>query len=499
MANSTVTDDYLNLIERALMMGISDNINAKIKTWDAKYPLTAADLNSIPEGDVLGNYDRNIYSAQQDEYGGWIYYGERDTSIGKGRELRLRYNWTLSDTTDFANGDKFTMVDPTQPANYRTGRVFEAKSSGADITKNEFNIGATRKDTLTNLKATLEHENAFSANDKPKYTIELREYDVVAGVHPNFVDRVSPELVFTNAYTKQDLMDMEGWERTLHYNEGSGTIEDGLGLQNPAGGSTTLQETLASGSTDTTLTVSDASNFVGMQGAYLLIDKEFMLLSHGDDYVDESANTIKVSRVSGNIHADLKAHSSGASIYWARDSNSGGVWRADWTSGVMSVSNHITFFNNPPKGYYDEQTDAGFHVYGAFPDSSEIKFPAIVVQQVASGFEEKFFGDNVTFGSDTSSSSGEVYGITFLIHIFTDENTVIPLGKTARYGQRRLTNWMMLNIANAIQGLDWAVYQEQELEVLERHLAQWRDIGFMPQAGWYGATAEFDIFFLNKR
>ena len=108
-------------------------------------------------------------------------------------------------------------------------------------------------------------------------------------------------------------------------------------------------------------------------------------------------------------------------------------------------------------------------------------------------------GDNVTFGSDTSSSSGEVYGITFLIHIFTDENTVIPLGKTARYGQRRLTNWMMLNIANAIQGLDWAVYQEQELEVLERHLAQWRDIGFMPQAGWYGATAEFDIFFLNKR
>ena len=68
-----------------------------------------------------------------------------------------------------------------------------------------------------------------------------------------------------------------------------------------------------------------------MQGAYLLIDKEFMLLSHGDDYVDESANTIKVSRVSGNIHADLKAHSSGASIYWARDSNSGGVWRADWS------------------------------------------------------------------------------------------------------------------------------------------------------------------------
>ncbi len=122
-----------------------------------------------------------------------------------------------------------------------------------------------------------------------------------------------------------------------------------------------------------------------------------------------------------------------------------------------------------------------------------------MVQQVASGFEEKFFGDSVTFGSDTTTSSGEVYGMTFLIHIFTDEETIIPLGNTGRYGQRRLTNWMMLNIANAIQGLDWAVYQEQELEVIERHLNQWRDIGFMPQSQWYGATAEFSLAFLNKR
>ena len=57
----------------------------------------------------------------------------------------------------------------------------------------------------------------------------------------------------------------------------------------------------------------------------------------------------------------------------------------------------------------------------------------------------------------------------------------------------------MLNIANAVMEIDWDVYEEDELEILERHLEQWRDIGFMPQAQWYGATAEFSLAFLNLR
>jgi hypothetical protein len=57
----------------------------------------------------------------------------------------------------------------------------------------------------------------------------------------------------------------------------------------------------------------------------------------------------------------------------------------------------------------------------------------------------------------------------------------------------------MLNIANSIMEIDWDVYEEDELEILERNLAQWRDIGFMPQAQWHGATAEFELFFLNLR
>jgi len=151
------------------------------------------------------------------------------------------------------------------------------------------------------------------------------------------------------------------------------------------------------------------------------------------------------------------------------------------------------------------------YVYGQFPDSEELNFPAVVVQLVSSGFEEKYFGESVTFGStgnNTTSGSGEVYGATFLFHIFVDKNTSISITSTPNksggaattvYKQRRLINWLMLNIANAVMAIDWNDYEEDELEILERHLEQWRDIGFMPQAQWYGATAEFSLAFLNLR
>ena len=155
--------------------------------------------------------------------------------------------------------------------------------------------------------------------------------------------------------------------------------------------------------------------------------------------------------------------------------------------------------------------DGNIYVFGQFPETEELKFPAIVVQLVNSGFEENFFGDAVTFGStsnNTSSGSGEVYGVTFLIHIFVDKDTSISVnsapiksGSASEivYKQRRLINWLMLNIANSIMEIDWDQYEEDELEILERHLDQWRDIGFMPQAQWYGATAEFSLAFLNLR
>jgi hypothetical protein len=151
------------------------------------------------------------------------------------------------------------------------------------------------------------------------------------------------------------------------------------------------------------------------------------------------------------------------------------------------------------------------HVFGQFPETEEMKFPAIVVQLVSSGFEEKYFGEDITFGSSsntTISGKGEVYGVAFLIHIFVDKETEITVTsnrnkdgveETTVYKQRRLINWLMLNVANAIMEIDWDAYEEDELEVLERHLAQWRDIGFLPTAQWHGATAEFALYFLNLR
>jgi len=138
------------------------------------------------------------------------------------------------------------------------------------------------------------------------------------------------------------------------------------------------------------------------------------------------------------------------------------------------------------------------YVYGQFPETEDLKFPALVVQQVSSGFEEKFQGESITFGSDTTSSSGEIYGMSFLIHLVIDKETTISIDGSD-YKQRRLVNWLMLNIANYIMEIDWSDYEEEELVITERHLAAWRDIGFIQEVQWYGATAEFEIYFLNKR
>ena len=76
------------------------------------------------------------------------------------------------------------------------------------------------------------------------------------------------------------------------------------------------------------------------------------------------------------------------------------------------------------------------YVHGQFPESEDVKFPSIIVQQIASGFEEKYFGETITFGTDTSASSGEAYGISFLIHLLVDKDTEIDIGPPTRYRYR---------------------------------------------------------------
>jgi len=138
------------------------------------------------------------------------------------------------------------------------------------------------------------------------------------------------------------------------------------------------------------------------------------------------------------------------------------------------------------------------YVYGQFPETEDLKFPAIIVQMVGSGFNEEFFGQDVTFGASGASGTGEVYGVTYLVHVLLEKETEITIGSDV-YKQRRLLNWFMLNIANSVADIDWSVYEEEELEILERNLQAWRDVGYLTEFQWYGATAEFLIHFKNFR
>ena len=113
---------------------------------------------------------------------------------------------------------------------------------------------------------------------------------------------------------------------------------------------------------------------------------------------------------------------------------------------------------------------------------------------------------------------GEIFGVGYLIHIIIDKEAQIdvgtapqPLGST-KYRQRRLLNWMMLNIANVINDIDWATKvlttpaglsynpaYDASVDVQETHLQEWRDVGFSNVMQWWGATAQFMLVFLNYR
>ena len=168
----------------------------------------------------------------------------------------------------------------------------------------------------------------------------------------------------------------------------------------------------------------------------------------------------------------------------------------------------------------DDDSDAGstahvdaynVYVFGEFPEVSDLKFPAIVVEHTGSGFEEQFMGQDVSMGS--TSGTGETYGASYTIHIIVDQENHIKVksanagvtGKKAAavadviYRQRRLLNWLMLNVANAIMDIDFDVYEEEETQVLERHLNSWQSVGYIPDLQWYGASADFSITFTNIR
>ena len=150
-------------------------------------------------------------------------------------------------------------------------------------------------------------------------------------------------------------------------------------------------------------------------------------------------------------------------------------------------------------------TESGedIHVFGEFPEVEELKFPAVIVQQTGSGFEEQMMGQGVSLGS--SSGTGEIYGISYAVHVIVDKDTKVQVvsgassASNVNYKQRRLLNWLMLNISNAVADLEWDTYEEEDTQIIERHLQNWQNIGFIPDLQWYGATADFLLTFSNFR
>ena len=138
------------------------------------------------------------------------------------------------------------------------------------------------------------------------------------------------------------------------------------------------------------------------------------------------------------------------------------------------------------------------HVFGQFPEAVDVSYPAIIIQLVASGADEQFMGRQVTFGPDDTEATGEVYGMVLHIHLIVDGESVISVENdpdTEGYKQRRLLNYLMLNVANTVSDMTFP----STVEILERHLRAWSEIGYIPALELWGASAVYSVSFKNWR
>ena len=137
-------------------------------------------------------------------------------------------------------------------------------------------------------------------------------------------------------------------------------------------------------------------------------------------------------------------------------------------------------------------------IYGQYPEAVNATWPAIILEMVGSGTEEKFMGKKVTFGSSNTQTTVEIYGVVYVIHLIIDKDSQVNVdndGTIEGYKQRRLLNYLMLNVANAIQDMDYP----STVEITERHLQSWTDVGFAADLELWGATATLAVYFENYR
>jgi len=136
---------------------------------------------------------------------------------------------------------------------------------------------------------------------------------------------------------------------------------------------------------------------------------------------------------------------------------------------------------------------SGVRVYGQFPEANDAEYPCIVVEITSTGEFERFMGQKLDFGG--TSKTGEMVGIVFTMHIMVDKNSSKTVDGTV-YKQRRLLNYLLLNVANSITDM---TFSSVTTEITERNLNNWVDIGYDPELELYGASCVYTVVFKNYR
>jgi len=134
-------------------------------------------------------------------------------------------------------------------------------------------------------------------------------------------------------------------------------------------------------------------------------------------------------------------------------------------------------------------------VFGQFPTTTEVQYPAIVSEMMANGIETQFMGQNITFGGSDTDAKGELYGVAFKIHIAVDRASTITVSGEP-YKERRLLNYLMLNCANVMMDCD---FSGTTTEVVQRNYTGFQDIGYNSELEVWSAVANMIIVFKNNR
>lgn len=134
-------------------------------------------------------------------------------------------------------------------------------------------------------------------------------------------------------------------------------------------------------------------------------------------------------------------------------------------------------------------------VYGQFPITEDVQYPAIVIEQIANGIETQFIGERLTSGASNTQAIGEIYGVGYDIHLAVDKNCSITVSGTP-FKQRRLLNYLMLNCANVVMDCD---FSSSTAEVLTRQFTGFRDMGYDPDRELWVARCGMAITFKNAR